>query len=145
MSKHSANVAAAAAAAGHTHVTARDASRGTGHGTGTAPADTAGYNPTGNKAGAPYHSRQVTDDGTVTRQSGLTDNPHNKMDTNEKGVLGANIMGKEAAPIDSPVPRGAAMPDRFGNYKATAVASVTQDTPAGQPVNFPDGGVLGRS
>lgn len=146
MSKHSAAVAAAAAASGNPHITSRDASQGTGHGTGKAPADTAGYNPTGNRAGAPYHSRQVTDDGTVTRQSGLTDNPHNPNDTDAKGVLGGDIVASTAPMIDSPTKLGSQFqPDRFGNFKATAVASVTQDTPAGQPVSFPDGGVLGRS
>lgn len=146
MSKHSAAVAAAVAASGNPHITSRDASQGTGHGTGSAPATTASYNPTGNKAGAPYHSRQVTDDGTITRQAGLTDNPHNPNDTDSKGVLGADVISSTAPMIDSPTRLGTAhAPDRFGNYKAAAVASVTEGTPAGQPVSFPDGGVLGRS
>lgn len=143
MSKHSASVAALGGL-GNPNVRTVDRSSGGGHGTGAAPATTGGSTPGGTSTGAPYTSRQVNDDSVKASQSGLKDNPANPHDTDEKGVLGANIMGKEAAPIDSPVPRGAAMPDRFGNYKADAVRSVTQDTPAGQPVTLPADGVLGR-
>lgn len=145
MSKHSANVAAAARESGNPHVRSVDASSGQGHGSGSPPATTASYNPAGNQAGAPYHSKPVNDDVTVSTQEGLTDNPYNQHDTNEQGVLGGTIMAKEAPPIDSPVPRGQHMPDKFGNYKADAVASVTTATPVGQPVTFPSDGVLGRS
>lgn len=142
---HSSKVAALARDLGNPNVRSVDATRGQGYGTGAAPSSTGGDSATGNGAGAPYRSRQMRDDGDTVTRAGMKNNPYNANDTDEKGVLGANIMAKEAPPIDSPVPRGQHMPDRFGNYKADAVDSVTKGTPAGQPVTFPDGGVLGRS
>jgi hypothetical protein len=144
MSKHSANVAAAAAASGNPNVRTRDLSDGGGHSSAGQPATTGGSTPGGTSTGAPYQSRTMNDDKGVITREGLTDNPFNTHDTDEQGVLGGSIMAKEAPMIDSPTQRSTQKPDKFGNYKATAVASVTEATPAGQPVTFPDEGVLGR-
>lgn len=143
MSKHTEAVAAAGRASGNPHVRSNDLNDGGGWGTGKAPADTASYNPTGNQAGAPYRSRKMNDDDQKT-MGPYTDNPYNQHDTDEKQVIG-RIFDTVVPQRDSPVPAGVAMPDRFGNYKADAVASVTEATPAGMPVSFPADGVLGRS
>ena len=146
-SSHSAAVMAIAKELGNPHVSSRSVSNADGFGTGKAPADTAGYNPTGNKAGAPYHSSTMRDDGDTKTRGGLTNNPYSDVDQNQsdRWVLGPEVLSGVSKMIDSPASKSSAMPDRHGNYKADAVSSVTTGSVVGDTVRFPTEGVLGRS